>query len=239
MPAAILFDAVGTLLRPDPSVAGVYARVGREFGSRLAEEELARRFPIALRRHHDFRRATRSDPTATDEEQEWERWRGIVTEVFDDVPHASGGLFFALWEHFARSEHWALYDDVPEALARLAAAGHRLGIASNFDRRLPPICRAHRPLRAIEQVFVSSQVGYQKPDPRFFASVAAALALPPSEILLVGDDWENDHQGALAAGWQAIHLDRGQERAGGTSIGSLAELRVASWQPEASAREQA
>lgn len=224
MPRAILFDAVGTLLYPEPEVARAYARIGRQFGSQLDEAEIARRFSPAVRRAAELRRSTLPDPGATDEQQEWERWRTIVTTVFAEDPHAGGGLFFALWEHFARSEHWALYDDVPETVAAFAAAGYRLGIASNFDGRLPPICRAHRPLRAIESVFVSSQLGFMKPDPRFFTAAAAALELPPEEILLVGDDWEQDYRGAKAAGWQAIHLDRSGGASSGDRIVSLSEL---------------
>ena len=34
------------------------------------------------------------------------------------------------------------------------------------------------------------------------------MNLHPSEILLVGDDLENDLTGALAAGWQGLHLNR-------------------------------
>ena len=36
---AVFFDAVGTLLHPDPSAAEVYAGVGRRYGSRLSVSE--------------------------------------------------------------------------------------------------------------------------------------------------------------------------------------------------------
>ena len=35
---AVFFDAVGTMIHPDPPAATVYARVGRRFGSRLPAE---------------------------------------------------------------------------------------------------------------------------------------------------------------------------------------------------------
>ena len=47
---AVFFDAVGTLIHPQPSAAAVYAAVGRRFGTRRTEEEIAARFPTAFAR---------------------------------------------------------------------------------------------------------------------------------------------------------------------------------------------
>jgi putative hydrolase of the HAD superfamily len=145
---------------------------------------------------------------ATSEAQERERWRRIVAAVFDDVPDASEVLFDSLWRHFAQPEHWRLYDDAPAVLEELAARGMRLAIASNFDRRLLAICQGHAPLRRCERCFISSEVGYPKPDRRFFTAIESQLGLEPEELLLVGDDWTSDILGARAAGWQALWLQR-------------------------------
>ena len=59
------------------------------------------------------------------------------------------------------------------------------------------------------------------------------MNLAPSDLLLVGDDLENDYQAATAAGWQAVLLDRAGSRANAVrsdaapaipTIASLAEL---------------
>jgi FMN phosphatase YigB (HAD superfamily) len=108
--------------------------------------------------------------------------------------------------------------------SELRARGYALGIASNFDERLVGVCRGHAALADLP-LFGSSDVGYSKPHPQFFARVAARLALAPREILLVGDDWEADFQGALAAGWQAIYIDRAAGLAHGDEFcRHLAEL---------------
>lgn len=216
-PQVLLFDAVGTLLAPDPPFAEVYARVGREYGAHLDAAEVTRRFPDALaeaRREVDgmasdaVEAVDRFHRPPTCEEREWQRWRAIVGHIFCEFPAARDGLFFALWEHFARSENWLLFDDAVELLPRLAGAGLTLGIASNFDRRLAPLCRAHRPLRALGRVFTSAALGHPKPCPNFFAAIERELAIDGSEILLVGDDVENDYHGPRAAGWQALLIDR-------------------------------
>ena len=219
---AILFDAVGTLIRPEPAVAAAYHRAGRRYGSRLTEAELRARF------HSAFARLEAEDATErrnrTDEPRERQRWRRIVAEVFDDVAEQEE-LFGDLWEHFASPANWRLFDDAAECLRRLSQRGELvLGIASNFDQRLERIVAAFPGLSAARHVFVSSQLGFRKPAHGFFSAIEQALKLSPQEILLVGDDHANDYLGATAARWQAILIDRDGKQAMPESLRSLAEM---------------
>jgi putative hydrolase of the HAD superfamily len=202
---AVVFDAVGTLLHADPPVADVYHLAGWQHGSQLTRDEVGRRMRAAFAASETGEGLIRQ---ATSEPLEHERWRRIVTTVFEDVPDAGESLFRMLWRHFAQPEHWRLFDDAAAVLDELATRGLRLAIASNFDRRLHAICRAWPPLRRCERCFVSSEVGFPKPDRRLFTAIERELGLPPEELLLVGDDWTNDIEGARAAGWRAVWLQR-------------------------------
>lgn len=53
----------------------------------------------------------------------------------------------------------------------------------------------------------SMDVGHAKPRPEIFAAAVATLAVPPSEILHIGDNERTDVRGALAAGFRAVRLD--------------------------------
>jgi putative hydrolase of the HAD superfamily len=216
----VLFDAVGTLIAPDPPVAEVYRGAAERFGSRLDLATIWQRFRQALAEEH-----AAGEPTS--EPQERERWRRIVGRVIDDVPAASDALFQQLWNHFAQPQSWRLYDDVTPALAALAAHGYRWGIASNFDARLKGIVRASSALTGCEAVFVSSEIGFTKPDRRFFREVQLRLGAAAAEIVLVGDDAASDVAGATAAGWRAVLLDRNKSPdmpPGKSVIGTLTEL---------------
>ena len=231
---AVLFDAVGTLIRPDPPVAQVYCRLGRRFGSTLSLSQVDARFKAAFARHQteDANSSTTQHPArgrfargATDNQQERQRWQRIVAEVFHDIPCAEDRLFTALWDHFAQCQHWAVYDDVASTWDQLAAHGLSLGIASNFDDRLPALCHGKSPLARCRHLFWSADIGYPKPSPEFFLEVKRRLGLTPPEILLVGDDRENDYYGAQAAGWVAVFLDRRQQQAaGGQTVYNLRQL---------------
>src|SRR5205823_3691320 len=96
--------------------------------------------------------------------------------VLDDVAANSDTLFDSLWQHFAAPASWRIYDDVA-ALAELRRRGYRIGIASNFDSRLLAIAAAYPPLAICDAIFVSSSVGFTKPDRRFFRAVENQLGI--------------------------------------------------------------
>lgn len=223
---AVLFDAVGTLIYPAPAVADAYYAVGQRFGSTRTRQEVGERFRWAFARDDASEGQSDLQSKATSEEGEYERWRGIVAHVFDDLAD-TGELFATLWQHFAENRHWRLFDDAPAAWRELSERGYLLGIASNFDQRLDALCDALPPLDTCPNRFVSSHLGYRKPGVRFFRAIEQTLQLPPSQLMLVGDDYENDYLGALAAGWQAILISRKQLRADmphQRQITSLSEL---------------
>ena len=59
-----------------------------------------------------------------------------------------------------------------------------------------------------DRIFVSDAVGYFKPDVRTFRAVEDALHLNREATWYIGDSIENDIEGAGAAGWHAILLNR-------------------------------
>jgi putative hydrolase of the HAD superfamily len=214
----ILLDAVSTLMFPDPPVADVYHSIAHRFGSQLTVAEIRQRFAAAFSR--EFGGLNRP----TSEAAELARWRRVVAATLCDVPEAGGQPFELLWKHFAQGSAWRLYGDAAPVLAQLSHRGYRLGIASNFDGRLHAIVRSLQPLRYCERVFVSSEIGFSKPDGRFFQTVQGMLAAQSDQILLVGDDRINDHEGALAAGWQAVLVHRDGVAASHGHISALSEL---------------
>lgn len=199
----VLFDAVGTLIYPDPPVAAAYQAAGAKLGIALSLPEIQARFRAAYGRV--FRGIT--DP-ATDEQREQNRWRTVVAEVFAQWPHLVDELWERLWHHFAQPEHWPLFDDVASTLSALQARGYGLGIASNFDARLRRVIAHHPPLQGCRHVFVSTELGHAKPSAAFYAAAQRRLGAHSQEIVLVGDDFENDVSAPRRCGWQAIELCR-------------------------------
>jgi putative hydrolase of the HAD superfamily len=57
-------------------------------------------------------------------------------------------------------------------------------------------------------VFLSSELGADKPDPEIFRRALRLSATRPNETLHVGDDPERDWQGAAVAGLRIFRLQR-------------------------------
>ena len=93
-----------------------------------------------------------------------------------------------------------------EALARLRAAGLRLGVVSNSDGRVEQALDAAGLRDYFDVVVDSALVGVEKPDPAIFRAALDALGVAPEEALYVGDLYEVDVVGARAAGIEAVLL---------------------------------
>lgn len=200
---AVAFDAVGTLIAPDPPAPVVYEQVGRRHGSRLSADAIAVRFRPAFQREEAY---DQEQGWRTSEGREVSRWRRIVAAVLDDVDDAAS-CFQELYEHFAQPQAWRCDRDAAWTLNTLAARGYRLAVASNFDRRLRDVAAGLPALGAVQTFVISSEVGWRKPAGAYFAALVHALDVPPANLVLVGDDLDNDYEGARAAGVGAILLD--------------------------------
>jgi putative hydrolase of the HAD superfamily len=201
----IVLDAVGTLIKPQPPVAEVYAAAARRQGVVLDPAEVRARF------HAHFRADERGEqrgPLATDEAAENRRWRRIVAQVLPGLADPERA-FEELWDHFGRADAWTCFADVAGAVRVLQGAGLALGIASNFDARLRRVVRGLPALAGLAGTLViSSEVGYRKPHPAIYRAACARINLAPREVLSVGDDPENDVRGASRAGLRGVLVDR-------------------------------
>lgn len=217
----ILFDAVGTLIYPTPSVGEAYWKVGQRFGSRLSAAEVGKRF------QREFDRAFSSDEPArfvSSEQIERARWQQIVERVLDDVRDREQ-CFAAVYDHFAQSSAWKLFDDVPEILRRLQGTGYKLAIASNFDHRLHDVTQGNDVLNRFDAVLTSAELGFRKPARQFFEELGRRLNSTPYEMLMVGDHPVHDVAAARSAGLKAVLIDRDDEYEQETDrITSLARL---------------
>lgn len=199
---AVYFDAVGTLIFPNPTASAVYAQVAGRHGHSIDPAAIS---PLLWQQFRIEDDLDRQSGWVTSEERERHRWRSIVSAA---LPGSSDELFEELFQHFAQPTAWTVPDDVARTLTALAAAGLPVGMASNYDRRLETVVQGSAALAAVRgRLVISSVVGVRKPGAGFFDAVVASAGCEPSEILFVGDDLENDYEGATAAGLHAVLLD--------------------------------
>jgi len=203
----VVFDAVGTVINPVPSVAQAYHMIGKQFGSERTLEEVRLRFMSAFSETEQKDAAHGSAGMTTNADVEETRWRYIVADVFPEVEDREG-CFRRLHDYFAELTAWRTFDDTLPTLHSLSERGLRLAIASNFDHRLHPICDGIATLGLFEKRFISSELGFRKPSKQFYQTVVDTLKVDAEQILMVGDSLINDVEGALSVGMKAVLIDR-------------------------------
>ncbi|MBI3491739.1 MAG: HAD family hydrolase [Acidobacteria bacterium] len=113
-----------------------------------------------------------------------------------------------IYVEWAACQHFELYDDVPGVLRELSAAGLRIGLISNSHRCLASF-QSHFELQGLISATVSSsQHGFMKPHPSIFAAALQLVDAQPADAVMVGDNFRQDVEGALAAGMRAVLLHR-------------------------------
>jgi putative hydrolase of the HAD superfamily len=55
--------------------------------------------------------------------------------------------------------------------------------------------------------FTSKDLGYEKPDPRFFRKIAEEIKIDPSECVMIGNIYEKDISGAKAVGMKTVFFN--------------------------------
>ena len=204
---AILFDAAGTLFYLTKTVGDHYAYVGREVGLELDAQKLESAFHAAWQQ---MPRRPAIDGPRQDDDKGW--WRDLVGGVFDQVAPSVNELdrdnfFEVAYEHFAEAGVWELYPEVPGVLEKLQPR-FQLAVVSNFDGRLRLILQNLGISKYFAHVFISSELGADKPDPEIFRRALMVIHLDGNEVLHVGDDPERDWEAASAAGLSIFRLDR-------------------------------
>lgn len=114
----------------------------------------------------------------------------------------------AIYQRWGACDQFMLYEDVPEVLRGLHAAGIRIGLISNTERCLTAFQR-HFELEGLFAVALSSaDHGYMKPHPSIFQAGLRALGVAAGDAVMVGDSLVHDIDGARRLGMRAVLLAR-------------------------------
>lgn len=216
----VVFDAVGTLMYPEPSVASVYADVIQRRTKQPVDIAVVRQLLSAA-----LSRRNTSGDLRTSEADEAQFWLQLIEQLCP-VSAESQNCFEELFAYFARAESWRCFPDADGLIQNLQQRGIAVAIGSNFDSRLHSVCDGLPQLAGVEHRFISSEVGWRKPAPGFYESVADRTGCAPDRILMVGDDLLNDIEGALSAGLRAAWISRSETA--GTTVRNARFARLTS-----------
>jgi FMN phosphatase YigB (HAD superfamily) len=146
--------------------------------------------------------------------EDW--WSSIINAVFEQAPLPSGAQS-KLYQQFNCGTAYYLFPDAIPMLDHLASQVIPVAVLSNSDGRIRTVMddlgltqyMAKSPVTGKPSINLSYDLGVEKPDKKAFQLVRELMNIrDPTMCWYVGDDVDQDFHGALAAGWNAVLLDR-------------------------------
>jgi HAD superfamily hydrolase (TIGR01662 family) len=198
---AVFFDVDFTLIYPGPTFQGVGYR---DFCARHGVDVNAAAFDDAVA-------AASSLLAPTGDVYDPEIFIQYTSRIIEHMGGAGPGVDRAareIYDEWSACHHFELYEDVPDVLRTIHAAGIKIGLISNTQRSLTAF-QAHFALEGLFEVAISSfDHGYMKPHPSIFESALRQVGARPHEAVMVGDSLAHDIEGARRLGMRAVLVAR-------------------------------
>ena len=213
---AVLLDAFGTLVALDAPAPLLEALLAERLGVAVTEAQAA----SALRAEVAYYRAHMHEGVDVARvAQLHARCAEVLRAALPAEPALQAAAPELMTGILLDSLRFKVFDDAPEALARMRAAGLRLVVASNWDASLDAVLARAGLLAGLDGVVSSALAGFAKPDPRLLQSALLLAGVGPAQALHVGDGFREDVGAALAAGVRPVLLSR-DGRAGEVEYGT-------------------
>ena len=102
---------------------------------------------------------------------------------------------------------WIPFKNVKVELTKLASEGYNLGVISNWDKTAVPLLEHFELLSFFNDIIISSEVGYEKPDPMIFQIALDQAAVSAEDCLYVGDNYYDDGIGSRNIGMDFVIIN--------------------------------
>jgi putative hydrolase of the HAD superfamily len=207
----VFFDLYQTLVHFDPPREQLQAKVLKEFGIDVAPEAIRRALVVAdVFIYQEFARRSFSKRTEEEKMAVYVQYEGVLLKEagVDASEQLIGGVLKKMQQFKLKQ---VLFDDVVPALTQLKERGLILGLVSNVDRDITPLCDELGLSSLLQVVVTSLDVGFSKPQPEIFREALRRAEVEASEAVYVGDQYQIDMVGARGAGIKGVLLDRGDD----------------------------
>ncbi len=209
---AVCFDWFNTLARYEPPREKLQSQALQEFGIYVSPQKIMPGLFIADR---DFFEENAVFPVRkrSPEEQAkiYARYQmTILTEAGVSVSRESD-IFVKIMQRvqqLAERMTFVLFDDVLPTLKTLKERKLIMGLLTNLDRDMNPICRELGLEPYVNFIVTSREVGADKPEPPIFLAALQRAGVKASEAVHVGDQYKLDVIGARGVGITPILIDR-------------------------------
>jgi putative hydrolase of the HAD superfamily len=206
----ITFDVTNTLIKVNGSPAYQYAAMAKQCGVAVEEARIQEAYKsewASFRRRYPAYGAPQGMTCTA-----W--WHQFVYNVFNAAgfrgsQHQLREVAFRLHSEFPkRADLWRVLPGATETLERLVrTTGAQIAVLSNFDDRLDDVLGMLALRHYFSVVVTSFEAGCEKPDPAVFQTILDRCGVEAEDAVHIGDNVEEDYNGALNAGMSAVLFD--------------------------------
>jgi len=205
---AVFFDLYNTLVGYDPPKEETEARILKELGVEVTPQSLLR--PIMTADDFIFQEHARYSIGKRSKEETVElytEYHGIILK--EAGIEASWELVTGILKKWLKADYkMVLFDDVIPILTQLKERELIIGLISNVDRDIDPLCQQVGLADWLGVVVTSQEAGFNKPAPQIFRAAMRKAKVRPIEAIYVGDQHKIDVVGANSAGMLGLLIDR-------------------------------
>lgn len=208
---AVCFDWFNTLAYYQPSREEVHHQVLQEFGITLPLEKIARGLQIADKHYFEENAISpiRQRNIAEQARVFIHYQETVLTAAGVELPETDVlAKIMRRAQQLAELMSFVLFDDVLPTLKILKKRRLILGILTNLDKDMKPLCQSLGLEPYINFIVTSSEAGADKPQASIFKLALKQAGVKANEAVHVGDQYQIDCLGAKAAGISPIFLDR-------------------------------
>ncbi|MFB6355702.1 MAG: HAD family hydrolase [bacterium] len=203
----VLVDLGNTLINPEPAVEYQYLRVAKQMfpNHQFPEPEIIReRFLEAFRKCGPYGEELKYGTTFS--EGYW-YWKRVVGATFLSLaPSELEDLTKNLFDRFKRADSWRMRKGAHSFLEITGSRSLKLALVTNWDLRARELIHNLGVEQWFDDLFISSELGVEKPDPGIYQRVLESMDATPSETVMIGDEIGDDMKPAREVGMNTILL---------------------------------
>jgi putative hydrolase of the HAD superfamily len=209
---AIFFDWFNTLARYDPPREELQGQALRELGINASVQKM--RQVLAVADKYLFEENFVSPVRKRSQEEQVKLYLHqqeiILSEIGVNVaeqPDLVGKTLMRLRE-LSQGLRFVLFEDVLPILKELKRQKLTLGLLTNLDRDMTPLCRELGLEPYLDFVVTSGEVDSDKPNAPIFLKALERARVKAAEAIHIGDQYKVDVTGARGVGITPLLLDR-------------------------------
>ncbi|MDP2728364.1 MAG: HAD-IA family hydrolase [Dehalococcoidia bacterium] len=205
---SIFIDFYNTLCYFYPTREARHQIAWRQFGIEMSEEEVRRAY---VQGDHYW---TLENARFSLQQRSKEEWGSFTADYERHLLRAAGvevskGQAAEIYRAYSsQDKRLQLFEDILPGLSSLRDAGLTLGLISNSDVDVAPLCQELGIADYFSFILSSCNVGCEKPHAPIFHMALDMASVQPGEVVHVGDQYHADVVGARAVGITPFLLDR-------------------------------